>query len=106
MERTRACTASKTCPTFRTLEVRTEVISGFSEKALAQAIARVQRGDTARALAARRRETVRQLAGKKPVVEIARFLGITEARVRQLASELNTAGELPKPRIVVRRLHG
>lgn len=82
---TRACSKGHR---FGTVEVLTSVASRWSGKAISASLETALRGMRRRAEAQMRRDTVQQLAGLRSATEIARFLGITETRVRQLADEV------------------
>lgn len=88
--RTRACTSARPCATFDTVELPTAALSKFGRKAVSAAMECFRRGHKLRTDAKHRREAVRLLIGKQPVRAIATFLGITEARVRQLGCEPNS----------------
>ena len=88
---TRTCTAPRPHAhgesVFVTYEVPAAVVVTWGPAAFEEAAKRAQRGFQRRAQAWARRDTVHRLAGTMPTASIAKTLGITEARVRQLASE-------------------
>ncbi|MEO8297090.1 MAG: hypothetical protein ABI574_04705 [Burkholderiales bacterium] len=73
---------------FDTVEVPAAVASQLGKAAVARIVRSVKRGMVDKAEASRRRTTVRGLMGHRTAADIARFLGITSARVNQLIAEL------------------
>lgn len=76
---------------FDTVEVPAAVVSKIGTAAVDKALEVAKRGILRRAQSARYREVVRNLMGHRPAPDIARFLGISSARVNQLINEIKQA---------------